>query len=74
MPGNLGAEAMAKLLVTAKNDIRACCRDNEPPISATVHRNRGVKLLIDAKGKLHERGEEKTYHKGRVRTRVPYES
>jgi hypothetical protein len=74
MPGNLGAEAMAKLLVTAKNDIRACCRDNEPPISATVLRNGGVKLLIDAKGKLYERGEERTYHKGRVTTRVPYKS
>ena len=49
MPGNLGAEAMAKIRVTAKNDIRACCRDNEPPISATVLRNGGVKPLIDAK-------------------------
>jgi hypothetical protein len=46
--------------------IRACCRDNEPPVSATVLRNGSVKLLIAAKGKLHERGEERTYHKGRV--------
>jgi hypothetical protein len=74
MPGNLGSKSMAKLLVAAKNDIRACCRDNDPPISATVLRNGGVQLLIDAKGKLHERGEEKTYHKGRVATRVPYKS
>ncbi len=74
MPGNLGAEAMANLLVAAKNDIRACCRDNEPPISASVLRNGGVKLLMDAKGSLHERGEEKLYHKGRVTSRIPYKS
>jgi hypothetical protein len=74
MPGNLGAQAMAKLLVAAKNDIRACCRDNEPPISASVLRNGGLKLLMDAKGNLHDRGEEKLYHKGRVTTRVPYKT
>ena len=45
---------MAKLLVAAKNDIRACCRDNDPPISASVLRNGGVKLLMDAKGNLHD--------------------
>jgi hypothetical protein len=72
MPGNLGAEAMAKLLVAAKNDIRACCRDNEPPISASVQRSGGVKLLMDSRGSLHERGEEKLYHKGRITTRMPY--
>jgi len=72
MPGNLGAEAMAKLLVKAKNDIRACCRDNDPPISASVLRNGGVKLLMDSKGSLHDRGEEKLYHRGRITTRVPY--
>ena len=72
MPGNLGAEAMAKLLVAARNDIRACCRDNEPPISATVLRNGGVRLLMDIDGNLHARGEEKFYHKGRVTTRIPY--
>jgi len=71
MPGNLGAQGMARLLV-AKNDIRACCRDNDPPISASVLRNGGVKLLMDAKGNLHERGEEKVYHKGRITTRIPY--
>ena len=74
MPGNLGAEAMARLLVAARNDIRACCRDNVPPISASVLRSGGVKLLMDARGKLHERGEQKIYHKGRVTTRVPYSS
>jgi hypothetical protein len=72
MPGNLGAEAMAKLLVTAKNDIRACCRDNEPPISASVMRNGAVRLLMDSQGNLHDRGEQKIYHKGRVTSRVPY--
>ncbi len=74
MPGNLGAQAMAELLVAAKNDIRACCRDNEPPISASVLRNGGLKLLMDARGNLHDRDEEKLYHKGRVTTRVPYKS
>lgn len=74
MPGNLGAVAMARLLIAAKNDIRACCRDNEPPISASVLRSGGVKLLMDADGSLHERGEEKLYHKGRVTIRRPYRS
>ena len=36
MPENLEAQAMAKLLVAAKNDICACCRNNEPPISASA--------------------------------------
>jgi PIN like domain len=72
LPGNLGASAMAKLLVATKNDIRACCRDNEPPISASVMRQGGVRLLMDAKGNLHDRGEERVYHKGRLTTRVPY--
>lgn len=74
MPGNLGAESMAKLLVGAKNDIRACCRDNDPPISASVLRTGGVKLLMDSNGSLHDRGEDKLYHKGRITTRVPYRS
>jgi len=74
MPGNLGAHAMAKLLVSAKNDIRACCRDNEPPISATVLRTGGVTLLMDGRGSLHERGEEKIYKKGRMTIRIPYRS
>lgn len=72
MPGNLGAAAMAQLLIAAKNDIRACCRDNEPPISATVIRNGAVKLTMDAYGSLHDRGEDKVYQKGRVTIRRPY--
>ena len=74
MPGNLGAEAMAKLLVSAKNDIRACCRDNDPPIGASVQRNGAVRLLMDSRGSLHERGEEKLYYKGKITTKVPYSS
>src|SRR4051812_2957688 len=72
MPGNLGAEAMAKLLVAAKNDIRACCKDNEPPISASVLRSGGVRLLMDARGSLHGRGEEKLYRNGKITIRQPY--
>jgi hypothetical protein len=72
MPGNLGAKAMAQLLAAAKNNIRACCRDNEPPISATVLKNSCVKLLMDARGRLFDRREEKLYCKGRVTTRAPY--
>jgi hypothetical protein len=68
----LGARGIAKLLVEAKNDIRAYCRDNELPISASVRRSGGVKLLVDSKGSLHDRGEERLYHKGRITTRVPY--
>ncbi len=71
MPGNLGAEAMAKLLVAAKNNIRARCRDNEAPISASVMRNGAVRLLMDSKGNLHNRGEDMLYHKGKVTTKVP---
>jgi hypothetical protein len=65
---------MAKLLVSSKNDIRACCRDNDPPISASVLRSGAVKLLMDAEGSLYDRGEEKLYHKGRITTRIPYRS
>jgi len=72
MPGNLGAEAMSRLLVSAAKNIRACCRDNEPPISGTVLKNGCVRLLMDAKGRLYDRSEEKTYCKGRVTTRAPY--
>jgi hypothetical protein len=72
MPGNLGAAAMAQLLVAAKNNIRACCRDNDPPISASVLRNGCVKLLMDRKGRLHDRHEEKLYCKGIVTVRTPY--
>jgi hypothetical protein len=38
MPENLGAQAPAKLLAAKKNDIRACCRDNEPPVTANLRR------------------------------------
>jgi len=72
MPGNLGAEAMAKLLIACKNDIRACCRNNDPPISANVLRSGGVRLVMDARGSLNERGEEKLSHKGRIITKIPY--
>lgn len=74
MPGNLGAEAMAKFLVSCANDIRSCCRDNDPPISATVLRSGGVRLVMDACGSLHERGEEKLYRKGQITTKIPYGS
>jgi hypothetical protein len=74
MPGNLGAEAMARLLVAAKNDIRACCRDNEPPISASVLRSGGVQLRMDSRGSLFDRREEKLYFKGRVISKIPYRS
>lgn len=63
---------MAKLLVSAKNDVRACCRENRPPISASVLRNGAVRLLMDAQGSLYERREERLYHKGKVTIRVPY--
>jgi hypothetical protein len=71
MPGNLGAVGMAELLVTAKNSIFACCRDNDAPISANIHRNGAVQLIKDKNGSLNERGEKKIYHKGRVRITVP---
>jgi hypothetical protein len=45
-------------------------RQSAPASYETV----GLKLLMDAKGNLHDRGEEKLYHKGRVTTRVPYKS
>jgi hypothetical protein len=71
MPGNLGATGMAELLIQAKNSIFACCRDNEPPISASIHRNGAVQLLRDKRGSLHERGLEKIYSKGRVKITAP---
>jgi hypothetical protein len=72
VPGNLRAVEMAQLLIKAKNDIRACCRENEPPISGSVMRNGCVRLLMDSKGSLYDRGEEKTYCKGRVTVKTPY--
>jgi hypothetical protein len=71
MPGNLGAVGMAELLVLAKNSIFACCRDNDAPISANIHRSGAVQLIKDKSGSLHERGEKKIYHKGRVKTTAP---
>ncbi len=47
MPGNLGAGRMAELLVIAKNSIFACCRDNDAPISANIHRDGAVQLVKD---------------------------
>jgi len=35
-------------------------------------RHGGVKLLVDAKGNLHDRGEERLYHKGKITSKVPY--
>lgn len=69
-----GSRSNGKLLVSAKNDIRACCRDNDPPIGASVQRNGAVRLLMDSRGSLHERGEEKLYYKGKITTKVPYSS
>jgi len=71
MPGNLGAQGMAELLVKAKNSIFACCRENEPPISANIHRDGAVQLIRDKHGSLHARDLEKTYSRGRVKTVAP---
>jgi hypothetical protein len=71
MPGNLGAQGMAELLVKAKNSIFACCRDNEPPISANIHRDGAVQLIRDKHGSLHDRHLEKKYSRGRVKTVAP---
>jgi len=64
LPGNLGAFAMARLLVDAKNNIRACCRDNEGFVSANVARDGSVRLLRDKQGSLHERKISKVYKNG----------
>lgn len=69
LPGNLGAVAMAQLLVQSKNNIWACCRDNAPFISANIQRDGSVNLVRDRKGSLHERGEEKVYKGGKLRTK-----
>ena len=71
MPGNLGATGMAELLVKAKNSIFACCRENESPISANIHRIGAVQLIRDKKGSLHERHLEKIYSRGRVKIVKP---
>jgi hypothetical protein len=71
MPGNLGAQGMAELLVKAKNSIFACCRDNEPPISANIHRDGAVQLIRDKHGSLHDRHLERTYNRGRVKIIAP---
>ncbi|HEY5260151.1 MAG TPA: hypothetical protein VIJ46_05825 [Rhabdochlamydiaceae bacterium] len=70
-PGNLGAAKMAELLVLAKNNIRACARDHEGHVSASVLRNGAVNVLRDARGSLHEREESRTYYKGKLKITVP---
>jgi PIN like domain len=71
MPGNLGARGMAEVLVAAKNSIFACCRENEPPISANIHRDGSVQLIWDKRGRLYERHLEKIYSRGRVKIIKP---
>jgi hypothetical protein len=71
MPGNLGAQGMAELLVKAKNSIFACCRDNDPPISANIHRNGAVQLIRNKTGSLHDRHLEIIYSEGRVKITKP---
>ncbi len=64
LPGNLGAAAMAKLLVRAKNNIRACCRDNPGFVSSNVARDGSVRVLRDKAGSLHDRGLTRIYRNG----------
>jgi hypothetical protein len=71
LPGNLGAQQMAELLVLAKNNIRHCAREHDGHVSANVLRGGAVNVLRDAKGSLHDRGETRTYNKGKVKTIVP---
>lgn len=71
MPGNLGAQGMAELLVKAKNSIFACCRDHDPPISANIHRNGAVQLIRNKAGSLHDRHLEIIYSGGRVKITKP---
>jgi hypothetical protein len=71
LPGNLGAVKMAELLITAKNDIRACARDYPGHVSASIQKNGCVNVLRDSHGSLHEREETKTYCKGRIKTTKP---
>lgn len=67
-PGNLGATAMARLLVSAKNNVLVCCRDNEPFISANISKDGSVRLIRDNHGSLHDRGIEKVYKRGKLHT------
>jgi hypothetical protein len=71
LPGNLGAVQMAQLLVSSKNNIRACAREHEGHVSANVLRSGAVNVIRDAKGSLHERGETKTYYRGKVKITAP---
>ncbi|MFB3815371.1 MAG: hypothetical protein ACE14L_14795 [Terriglobales bacterium] len=71
LPGNLGAVQMAKILVQAKNDIRACARDHNGHVSANVLRNGCVNVIRDAQGSLYDRGETRAYCNGKLRTSAP---
>lgn len=62
---------MAELLAQAKNDIRACARDHIGHVSANVLRNGAVNVIRDDRGSLYERGETRTYYKGKVKITVP---
>jgi hypothetical protein len=71
MPGNLGATAMAELLVKSKNNIRACARAHVGHVSANVLRSGSVNVLRDSQGSLYERGETKLYQDGKVKISAP---
>jgi hypothetical protein len=71
LPGNLGAEAMARLIAEAKNDIRACARDHPGHVSANVLRNGCVNVIRDRHGSLYARGETRAYCKGKIKTTAP---
>lgn len=72
LPGNLGADKMAELLISTKNDIRACARDHKGHVSATIQKDGRVNVLRDDQGPLHERGETKLYYKGKLYISKPH--
>lgn len=72
LPGNLGASRMAELLILAKNDIRACARDHHGHVSATIQKDGRINVLRDQRGVLHERGETKSYYKGKIHISKPH--
>ena len=72
LPGNLGATKMAELLLTAKNDIRACARDHHGHVSATIQKDGRVNVLRDDRGSLHDKGETKSYYKGKLYISKPH--
>lgn len=60
LPGNLGGDGLAKLIVLAKNNIFEYCRKHDPPFSVDVHRDGTVHPRMNKEGIIYGRKKPKS--------------